>query len=168
MGLSVVHGIVKRHNGAITVHSEPGRGSSFEVYLPTIISESIEETDILSSLDAPHGKGSILLVDDENNLVDIGIQLLEDLEYNVTGVSSSIKAYEIFKKDYEKFDLVITDMTMPDMTGMDLIKKYYQCGRGSLLYCAVDSVKLLQRRRLKPLEYESLSGNHIPEMKLLR
>ena len=168
MGLSVVHGIIKKHNGAITVHSEPGRGSSFEVYLPTIATESIEEPDILSLLDAPHGKGSILLVDDEKNLVDIGRQLLEDLGYNVTGVISSIKAYEIFKRDQEKFDLVITDMTMPDMTGMDLTKKYYQCGRGSLLYCAVDSVKLLQRRRLKPLEYESLSGNHIPEMKLLR
>ncbi len=122
MGLSVVHGIVKKHNGTITVHSESGKGSSFEVYIPTIIDGMIDDHEIISSVNVPTGKGSLLFVDDEKNLVDVGRQLLEGLGYNVAGVTSSIKAAEIFKENPERFDLVITDMTMPDMTGMDLAK----------------------------------------------
>ena len=118
MGLSVVHGIIKSCGGAISVQSEPGKGSSFEVFLPKIDMQVTADVDDIVQL--PTGNERILLVDDEKVLVDLGRQMLESLGYSVVCRTSSIEALELFKAQPDNFDLVITDMTMPNMTGEKL------------------------------------------------
>jgi signal transduction histidine kinase/CheY-like chemotaxis protein len=121
MGLSVVHGIVKRHNGAIKVFSRLGEGSTFQVLLPRIEKEIEYEAEALEPLSL--GKERILFVDDEKALIDLGKQMLERLGYKVVSRTSSVEALEAFRSDPEKFDLVITDMTMPNMTGDKLAEE---------------------------------------------
>ena len=115
MGLSVVHGIVRAMNGAITADSEPGQGSTFKVYLPVI--EKRLEPQVSEVEAVPTGNERILFIDDEPALAEIGKQTLETLGYDVTTHTSSIEALELFKTRPDKFDMVITDMTMPNMTG---------------------------------------------------
>ncbi len=122
MGLSVVHGIVKSHDGEITVYSEPDRGTVFHVYLPLIDSyDRKEERNALLPLQG--GNERILFVDDEKNLVDFSVKMLERLGYNVISTSSSIDALEIFRRNPDSFDIIITDQTMPVMTGIELAEK---------------------------------------------
>ena len=122
MGLSVVHGIVKAHGGEITVQSEPGKGAEFCVYLPLIETEGEEEAPIETE-SVPKGSEHILFVDDEELLVAIGQQMLERLGYKVTAKTSSIEALEVFKAKPDRFDLVITDQTMPKMSGLELARE---------------------------------------------
>ena len=121
LGLSVVQGIVKNHNGAITVSSEPGQGTTFSVFLPVL--ENVDAADAKALQAPPTGSERILLVDDEEALVDLGKEILETLGYQVTATTSSLDALEIFRAQPYAFDLVITDMTMPSLTGRELAKK---------------------------------------------
>ncbi len=116
MGLSVVHGIVTNAGGSINVYSEPGTGTTFNVYLPVVNNDSGEQTmEIKPPL--KRGSGHILLIDDEKEVVKMEKNMLERLGYNVTSRTSSIEALELFKKSTKKFDLVITDMSMPNISG---------------------------------------------------
>jgi len=115
LGLSVVHGIIKSYKGAIIVRSEPGRGTTIEVYLPVIQFENASDQESEEHL--PMGKECILLVDDEPVIEEVGKEMLERLGYKVTARTSSFEALELFKAQPERFDLVITDATMPVMTG---------------------------------------------------
>ncbi len=117
MGLSVIHGIVKSMNGVIKVHSEPGKGTEFQVYLPVVKSPS-ETKEILEMKEPIQGGiDRILLVDDEDAIVIMEKLMLERLGYQVTSRTSSIDALEAFTANPDKFDLVITDMAMPNMAG---------------------------------------------------
>ncbi|MCK5164174.1 MAG: response regulator, partial [Desulfobacula sp.] len=116
MGLSVVHGIVTGMNGAIKVYSEPGQGTQIYVYLP-VIENSSEKQETLAPEPIPGGTAQILLVDDEEGIIKMERQILERLGYQVTSHTSSIEALEAFRADPDKFDLVITDMAMPNMPG---------------------------------------------------
>jgi two-component system, cell cycle sensor histidine kinase and response regulator CckA len=118
LGLSVVQGIVKHHEGAITARSAPGKGSTFDVYLPRIESEA--RTAVEAEQQLPKGTERILLVDDEAALADIGQRGLELMGYAVVTKTDSIEALELFSARPEQFDLVITDYTMPRMTGVEL------------------------------------------------
>jgi CheY-like chemotaxis protein/anti-sigma regulatory factor (Ser/Thr protein kinase) len=122
LGLSVIHGIVKNHRGDITVSSLPGKGTTFKVYLPVI-----EDGDIINEFEPSNGtaKGSerILLIDDEEQIVSMEQQMLENLGYEVTAQTDSTKALKEFTEKPQNFDLVITDMTMPQMTGDQLAQK---------------------------------------------
>ena len=121
LGLAVVQGIVKSYNGAVTVESEVGKGATFHVYFPTIKRELTADDEISAPL--PMGCERILLVDDELPLVEIGRQMLERLGYSVATRTSSIEALELFKVDPGRFDLVITDIVMPNLTGDKLAQK---------------------------------------------
>jgi PAS domain S-box-containing protein len=119
LGLSVVLGIVKQSHGYITVESEPGKGSTFDVYFPKIIEEPAAEGTAGEEA-VPIGKERILFVDDEEALVEMGEELLAELGYEVACRTSSREALALFKLDPSRFDLVVTDQTMPDMTGIQL------------------------------------------------
>ena len=122
MGLAVVHGIVKSLNGAVTVESQPGKGSVFTVYLPIVARES-ERTVQEATLPLPGGRERILFVDDEAPIAEMNCAILQRLGYDVTALSSSTEAFEVFASRPEAFDLVITDQTMPDLTGAELAKR---------------------------------------------
>ena len=121
MGLSVVHGIVGAYGGKIMVSSELGKGSTFKIYLPTV--ERGEAHLPMEGNSIANGTERILFVDDETALVNIGKQMLESLGYQVTCRTSSIEALELFRAKADDFDLVVTDMTMPNMTGDVLAKE---------------------------------------------
>jgi PAS domain S-box-containing protein len=116
LGLSVVQGIVKSFNGDIRIYSEPGKGTEIHVYLP-IIDQKVD--DILTDRTEPVSGGTerILLVDDEEVIVRMEQQMLERIGYQVTISTGSVDALEAFKANPDSFDLIVTDMTMPNMTG---------------------------------------------------
>ncbi len=115
MGLAVVHGIVESYGGRITVNSSISNGSTFSVYLP--ITKKRKQHGNSEKIVFPSGHEQILFVDDEAALAKMGSRTLEKLGYHVTVRTSSVEALELFKSNPKDFDLVITDMTMPNMTG---------------------------------------------------
>jgi len=124
MGLSIVHGIITSYEGFVTCESEVGKGTVFRVYFPAfecVEPEHVEQIEI-----APSGIERILLVDDEEILVELGTLMLEQLGYKVTGRTNSLDALMTFQNQPDLFDAVITDQTMPGLTGSDLALKILQ------------------------------------------
>ena len=115
MGLAVVYGIVKKHDGAIRVNSKVGKGTTVEVLFP--ITKETAQIEKAVSKDLPRGTERILFVDDEASLVKLVTQMLERQGYEVVGKTSSTEALKLFQEEPDKFDLVITDMAMPEMPG---------------------------------------------------
>jgi len=124
MGLPVVHGIVKSHKGEIKVYSEIGKGTQFHIYFPCLTRSRYEnmakETE---QLIVQEGKKYILFVDDRKEIVNIGNRLIKKLGYEVIATTCSIEALEIFRNKPDKFSLVITDQTMPNMSGIALARE---------------------------------------------
>ena len=116
MGLAVVHGLVTRHKGDITVASAPGEGTTFTILLPLIAAEPEPAVDIMQSL--PTGTERILLIDDEELLLTMGKKALARLGYQVEGFQSPREGVAAFKAQPDRFDLVVTDMAMSRMTGV--------------------------------------------------
>ncbi len=123
LGLSLVHGIVSSMAGYISVHSEEGKGTTFQVYLPVISdTEVAAKGDGKCSGQIPSGSERILIVDDEETIIAMEGRMLEGLGYAVTAFSDAIKAKEAFVADPQFFDLLITDMNMPNLSGLDLVE----------------------------------------------
>jgi PAS domain S-box-containing protein len=122
LGLSLVQGIVKKNGGAITVESEPGRGTIFSIFLPAMecLADKAREEDhqVL-----PRGNECILFVDDEESLVSMAKGILQPLGYEVVGETSGVEAIETFRMAPDRFDLVVTDIIMPKMTGTELMEE---------------------------------------------
>ncbi len=123
LGLAMVHGIVKTYNGHITVYSELGKGTTFHVYLPQISATQEVETSKDVKIPYPTGTEKILIVDDEEVLVQMERQMLESLGYKVFAHTNSKELLQTFQGAPQEFDLIITDMTMPEMTGIDISRQ---------------------------------------------
>ncbi|MBI5542493.1 MAG: PAS domain S-box protein [Deltaproteobacteria bacterium] len=124
LGLPVVHGIVLQSGGAISVTSEPGLGTTVDVWLPRHLEEPPAVVTAPSS--APRGIGRILFVDDEPPLARLGKQILEGLGYQVVSLSNPSDALDLFEEKPEAFDLVVTDQTMPHVTGLTLAREIHE------------------------------------------
>ena len=124
MGLAVVHGIVESYGGFISCDSRPGEGTSFHISLPTTNIEKSVEKEATENF--RHNKEHILLIDDEGVLVEMNAKILERLGFQVTTRNSSIEALSTFLNKPDAYDLVITDQTMPGMTGVDLARRMLQ------------------------------------------
>ena len=120
MGLAVVHGIIKNYGGEITVESELGKGATFMVFFPSVKTLVAEEPEVEEEL--PRGNERVLVVDDERGMIDAIGKMLNHLGYQVVEQTSSVEALKIFEAEPDRFDLVITDQTMPDMSGTELAK----------------------------------------------
>ena len=118
LGLSLVDGIVREHGGAVDVHSTPGEGARFDVYLPAADARPPRQAE---TIPVPHGGGQVvMLVDDEDALVRLGEEVLADLGYEPVGFSSSEAAWAALDADPARFDVVVTDHAMPHLTGLQL------------------------------------------------
>ena len=122
MGLAIVHSIVTSHGGRMTVQSEAERGTLFTLYFPQIGERTKEKVDDLSE-GLRRGTGRILFVDDEEMLARLGQGMLEHLGYDVVAYTNSLDALQAFRADPQQFDAVITDQTMPVMTGASLVEE---------------------------------------------
>ena len=149
LGLSIVHGIVTKLNGAVSVESEPGKGTTFHVWLPLHTEEAskVRSTDISSE----GGKGMILFVDDENNIVLTAKKLLENLGYTVIATTNPLHAIEMVKSGKQRFDLVITDLTMPKMTGIELSKQLLAIEPGLLIILCTGFSAAISREMLEQI-----------------
>lgn len=125
MGLAMVHGIVKELHGSIMAESTPGVGSLFHVYLPQYdLGDTLGEEKEVRHEKVRVGQGRILIVDDEEELLGFSSDILEHLGYEVLATTSSIEARQVFLNDPMAFDLVITDQTMPNITGVELARQF--------------------------------------------
>lgn len=116
MGLSMVHGIVTSYEGKINVESTPGKGTTVELFIPAVVKERIPEAD--ENILVPKGNERLFFLDDEVAVVNAVKPGLERLGYNVVAGTDSIKSIELLRKEIEKFDMILTDYTMPEMTGI--------------------------------------------------
>lgn len=130
LGLSVVSGIIKSHNGVISVSSEPGKGSTFEIYFPAVDAGAKQPEK--ASAAGPHfqpqsGEGArVLLVDDEQKLVALAERFLGGIGYQVRGFTSPVQALAAFRASPADFDLLVTDFNMPEVSGLDIAKEVLQ------------------------------------------
>ncbi len=123
LGLSLVHGIVRSMGGYISVYSEEGEGTTFQVYLPVIFEKQVARPgETPASVQMPTGNERLLVVDDEESIIALEVRMLESLGYSVTAFNDAIKAKEAFVARPDNFDLVITDMHMPHLSGLELVE----------------------------------------------
>lgn len=121
MGLSTVYGIVEQHNGMIKVRSSVGQGTTFEIYFPVIEFQQLESSSVIHDL--PRGDEKILFLDDDEMLANVWSQMLTEHGYKVSTMTNSIEAVKLFAANPDYFDLVITDQTMPELSGQDFIRE---------------------------------------------
>ncbi len=183
MGLAVTQGIVQKRGGMITVESKKGEGTTFKVWLPQINEQAIISNDRVCSSsingsdngaaglvyndDLPRGEERILVVDDEPDLIEITTHRLESLGYTVTGMTNSSDALIIFESMPDKFDLIITDQTMPKLTGAELVEKIIDIREDiPVILCTGYSTKVDAQRAeeigikaflIKPVDYRELA-----------
>jgi CheY-like chemotaxis protein len=127
LGLSSVYGIIKNHGGFIDVYGEKGIGTTFDIYLPASNKDAVDVSSQTGEGTIKRGNGTVLLVDDENMIIDVGRAMLEKLGYSVLIARNGQEALDVYEKHRKKTDLIILDMIMPDMGGgeiYDRLKKF--------------------------------------------
>jgi len=149
MGLSIVHGIVSSYGGFITVASQPGEGTAFDIYFPVLDTGLIDEIETAPTLAV--GTERILFVDDEEMLVDMSHVMLEQLGYTVTSFNDSRAAYNAFAEHPDAFDLVITDQTMPGLTGTQLAEKILKIHPGQPIILCTGFSELVSEEKAKAM-----------------
>jgi PAS domain S-box-containing protein len=166
MGLAIIHGIVKSYKGFVTCHSQPGEGTVFHVYLPTIADPALLKVETVPFELTQLGSEHILLIDDEEILADVGKAMLERLGYRVTVRRNSLEALHTFQNQPNQFDLVITDQTMPGMTGSDLARRMLQIRPGLPIilctgYSSVMSEEKARALGIKGFAFKPLAKNDL-------
>jgi PAS domain S-box-containing protein len=154
LGLAVVHGIVKSYGGKINASSQPGKGTTFEILLPRMVDPIEEESE--EFMDLPRGDERILFIDDEEILVDLGCEILKKLGYRVESTTSPDHALEIFRRRPDRFDLVITDLTMPRLTGDKLAVKLMQIRPDIPIILCTGYNESISKERVKDLGIRAL------------
>ncbi|HBG21002.1 MAG TPA: PAS domain S-box protein, partial [Desulfobulbaceae bacterium] len=149
MGLAIIHGIAKNYGGFVSCQSQPGEGAEFHVYLPLVADPALVETASVSSGLTQPGNERILLIDDEEILAEMGKSMLERLGYRVTIRTNSIVALNTFQTQPDQFDLVITDQTMPGMTGLDLARRMLQIRPGMPIILCTGFSNLISEDKAK-------------------
>jgi signal transduction histidine kinase/CheY-like chemotaxis protein len=150
LGLSVVHGIIENHGGEIAVASQPGQGTTFSIFLPC---SAVKETGSTTTADEPiqGNRERILVVDDEEPLVNMMQQKLTRLGYEVVAHHDSVKALEAFQAAPGSFDVVITDQSMPRLTGADLAREIVRLRADMpVIMCSGSGHALVAADRLRP------------------
>ncbi len=147
LGLAISHGIIKNHGGAIIVDSIPGRGSTFHIFIPAMEGADMDAAQAAVDATAPVGSERVLYVDDEPFILEMATELLEGLGYGVTAEGDARKALKLFESDPERFDIVITDLAMPSMTGLELAQGILSLRPDMpILLCSGYSEKISQRK----------------------
>jgi CheY-like chemotaxis protein len=164
MGLAVVHGIVKELGGDILVTNKPGVGAEFTVILPRVI-EQIEVKDAQPPA-MPTGKDRVLFVDDDPTLLKLGEKVLKSLGYSVTAVNGSPDALSLYRQSPDSFDIVVTDHTMPHMTGFDMSRRILEIDpQARILLCTGYSDSLTAQKvedaGIKALLYKPINRNEL-------
>jgi PAS domain S-box-containing protein len=121
-GLSIVHGIVRKHRGVINAASEEGEGTVFTLYFPLLLSESEQDQQAVSRPSTPEGYGRILFVDDDETVLSMGREILESFGYTVVTGTNGRRALDTFEQNPSDFDVLVTDYSMPEMNGHELIR----------------------------------------------
>lgn len=165
MGLAVVHGIVKAHGGSIQMQSDPGRGTTFKIFFPATDEDSSPALEL--SEDPPTGNEYVLFIDDEQSIAKLGQLMLEKLGYQAQAETDPKRALEIFASDPERFDLIVTDMTMPGITGDQLVEEILKiCPGMKIILCTGYSERVDEEHArsigakayaLKPLDLKQLA-----------
>jgi CheY-like chemotaxis protein len=154
LGLAVVRGIVRKYGGSIGVRSKIGRGTVFTVLLPRISVDALNGSE--SELEFTANKETILLVDDEQALVDLGHDILENLGYVVECSTDPLNALDVFRTNPQRYDLVITDMTMPQMTGEELAKNLARIRPNIPIVLCVGFNEVISEEKAKKLGVRAL------------
>jgi PAS domain S-box-containing protein len=150
LGLSVVHGIVKGHEGSVTVQSRPGNGTEFRIYLPEAQERQVQHQPAPASK-PPGTVERIMYVDDEEPLVVLATRWLGRLGYEVTGFSDSTQALEAFRARPFDFDAVISDFSMPGLSGLDLVREIVKVRKDVVVVMSSGYLRLEDHRRAKDL-----------------
>jgi len=150
LGLSVVHGIVKGHEGAITVHSKPGKGSLFQIYLPES-QHALPRPSHSPQERSPVTARRVMYVDDEEPLVMLATRWLGRIGYEVTGFSDSTRALEAFRARPFDFDAVISDFSMPGLSGLDLVREILAVRKDVLVVMSSGYLRMEDQRRATEL-----------------
>ena len=156
MGLAVVHGIVADLGGAITVQSQPGEGSTFEVFFPEVKKEDLEEKKEEYKGVTPPVKGRVLFVDDEGPIVDLAEQMLNLLGFEVDSCFSGAEALERFQAQPMQYDLVITDQIMPMMNGDALLKELKRVREDVTVLLTTGYSQYMTRDSIKEMGFQNL------------
>jgi CheY-like chemotaxis protein len=167
LGLSMVYSIVKGCHGSIACDSRVGEGTEFRILLPLLEGHTMEDKESTALI--PQGKERILLIDDEEILVELGQVMLNRLGYHVTTRENSLDALTTFQNQPDQFDLIITDQTMPGMTGVDLARRILQLRPGMPIilctgYSSQISEETAKAAGIKGFAYKPLAKKDIGEL----
>jgi CheY-like chemotaxis protein len=155
LGLAVVHGIMKTHDGGISLYSQPGEGTTFHLYFPVLATEAVPQEIKASPI--PRGRGErILFVDDEEFLAALGKNMLERLDYSVTMMTSPLEALVAVREQPERFDLVITDLTMPIMDGLNLGRQLLEIQPHLAIILTTGYSGILTTEKVRELGFQDL------------
>jgi CheY-like chemotaxis protein len=142
LGLAVVHGIVRAHGGAITIDTAPGRGTRFDIYLPALDAPAGELPQEPQARALTHGQGQrILYLDDEESLVFLARRLLDRMGYQTSGYTEASEALAAFRSCPANYDLFITDLSMPGISGMDVAQEVLRINPNAMVVLASGYVR---------------------------